>query len=150
MNDMMTRNTAVALVRAELERAVEKWGTFKSLNEGLSVLYEEFDELWDEIRANKGREFAAMAEVVQVGAMALKCLGPKFDERVNHKELLEIHSPHHAHGMMRVAMHDLFSNGPGSIGVVLLHVANLAISYLTAFFTEELGMEMLEGRRHRV
>jgi len=38
------------------------------------VILEELDELWDEIKSNRGRMPAAMAEARQVAAMALRYL----------------------------------------------------------------------------
>lgn len=60
-------------VEAELRRARETYpGRQHSAHEGFSVLYEEVDELWDEVRAKQtDRNHAAMLkELIQVAAMA--------------------------------------------------------------------------------
>ena len=59
-------------VRDEVIRAVEKHGKFASGHEGYAVLKEEVDELWDEIKANRGYQLSAMEEALQVAAMAIK------------------------------------------------------------------------------
>lgn len=61
------------LVQAELEQAREKFPTgMRSAHEGYAILYEEVDELWDEVRAKQGDRSPAkmLAELVQIGAMA--------------------------------------------------------------------------------
>lgn len=69
---------ALALVVAEHERAVLKFGAFASPHEGKAVIEEEFDELWLEIKHNKrlpDEYRAAMRkEAVQLSAMALRFL----------------------------------------------------------------------------
>lgn len=59
-------------VIAELERATEKFGSFKSSHEGYCVLLEEVDELWDEVKANRGRTADARSEAIQIAAMAIR------------------------------------------------------------------------------
>jgi len=61
------------LVKAELESARDKYpGVQNSAHEGFAVLYEEVDELWDEVRKKQvDRNNAAMLkELIQVAAMA--------------------------------------------------------------------------------
>lgn len=65
-------DAALAAVRAELIRATEKFGSFKSAHEGYAVLLEEVDELWDEVKANN--KSLAREECVQVAAMAVRFL----------------------------------------------------------------------------
>lgn len=61
------------MVKAELTQARIKYpGVQHSVHEGFSVLYEEVDELWDEVRRKQAdRNHAAMLkELVQIAAMA--------------------------------------------------------------------------------
>jgi hypothetical protein len=60
-------------VRAELLRAEAKHGlVFASPHEGHSVIEEEFDELWEDVKADRGREKCASDEAIQIAAMAVK------------------------------------------------------------------------------
>ena len=61
-----------SLVSAELRRARNGHTPINSLHEGFAVLYEEVDELWDEVRKkpddrNRGQ---VLAELIQIAAMA--------------------------------------------------------------------------------
>ena len=68
--DIPAIDAALALVRTELIRATSKHGPFNSSHEGYGVIAEEFDELLDEIRANKRRR--QIKEAIQVAAMATR------------------------------------------------------------------------------
>ena len=61
-------------VDIELAFATEKFGSFHSAHEGFSVLKEEVDELWDEVKAKQGqRDLNKMRkEAIQVAAMAMR------------------------------------------------------------------------------
>lgn len=59
---------ALAMVREELIRARTKHGPMKSGHEGHSILQEEVDELWDDIKANKPD---LLPEAMQVAAMGV-------------------------------------------------------------------------------
>lgn len=37
-----------------------------------AVIAEELDELWDEVKADRGREFSGLEEAIQVSAMGLR------------------------------------------------------------------------------
>jgi hypothetical protein len=65
-------DTVMALVRAELVRAVERFGPMTSPHEGWAVIREEVDELWDEVKTN--RPHLAADEAVQVAAMGARYL----------------------------------------------------------------------------
>jgi hypothetical protein len=54
----------------EAERARSKFPAFNSAHEGASVLREEFEEMWDEVKADNLD--AAIEEAIQCGAMALR------------------------------------------------------------------------------
>lgn len=64
----------LADVRDEYNQATKKHGMFNSAHEGWAVLFEEVDELWDEVRKKRSnRDPRAMrGECVQIAAMALK------------------------------------------------------------------------------
>lgn len=62
----------LAEVRAEVERAVRKHPPMHSPHEARGVIEEEFDELWDEIKADRGRTDAAFAEAIQLAAMGVR------------------------------------------------------------------------------
>jgi hypothetical protein len=64
-------NCAIAeLVGDEWDWAATKFPPFASAHEGYSIILEEVDELWEEVR--KGNKAKARAEAVQVAAMALR------------------------------------------------------------------------------
>ena len=59
-------------LRDELEFAFKKFPAFRSYHEGYAIIKEEVDELWDDIKANKGGEPAAAREALQIAAMAIR------------------------------------------------------------------------------
>lgn len=61
-------------VAAELKTATQNFPPFHSAHEGHSVMREEFDELWDEVKINqKKRDLVKMRhEAIQVAAMAIR------------------------------------------------------------------------------
>lgn len=62
---------ALAAVRREYLRAVEKFPSFNSGHEGYAVIKEELDELWDDVKANAPRQ-QAKKEAIQIAAMAIR------------------------------------------------------------------------------
>lgn len=60
----------MAMVRAELVRATDKFGPFASPHEGYAVLLEEVDELWTEVK--HGTRYRQLEEAVQVAAMGAR------------------------------------------------------------------------------
>ncbi len=58
----------------ELDKAIKNWPKFNSAHEAFSVLNEEVDELWDQVKINqKKRDVENMrAECIQIAAMALR------------------------------------------------------------------------------
>jgi hypothetical protein len=74
---------AISLIRAELARAEAKHGlVMASPHEGNSIIREEYEELWEHVRANTGRTTEAGEEACQIGAMAVKYM-INFDPRIN-------------------------------------------------------------------
>lgn len=70
---MVKIDKVLALVRAEVERAIQKHkGTFNSPHEGHSVIAEELDELWDEVKADRGRQKSGFDEAIQTAAMGIR------------------------------------------------------------------------------
>lgn len=59
-------------VFVEAQKAIQKHGPMHSPHEGLGVIMEEFDELKDEIYADRGKQASARAEAVQLAAMAVR------------------------------------------------------------------------------
>lgn len=55
----------------EYIRASKLFHNFHSPHEGYAVIFEELDELWDEIRNGEDKE-KMKQEAIQVGAMALR------------------------------------------------------------------------------
>lgn len=82
---MRTNNvlTALMAVRDEVTRAQTLWPRpFSCAHEGISVIREEFEELWDEVKLNqKKRDLDKMRkEAVQVAAMAIRFIVEVIDE----------------------------------------------------------------------
>ncbi len=61
-------------VQKEVQYATSNWPPFNSAHEGWAVLYEEVDELWDEVKLNESkRDLNNMrTEAIQVAATAIK------------------------------------------------------------------------------
>jgi hypothetical protein len=62
----------LAAVRLELIHACEKFDPMASAHEGYAVILEELDELWELVKRDRGRDSAALAEAVQIAAMAVR------------------------------------------------------------------------------
>ena len=67
-------NNILIDVKSELHRANKKFRLFHSAHEGLGVLFEEFQELTDEIKKRPDRTDYELIkqEAIQVAAMAVK------------------------------------------------------------------------------
>lgn len=65
---------ALELVRRELALAMQGNPVLNSPHEAYAVILEELDELWDEIKPNRGRSYRARDEAIQVAAMAVRYL----------------------------------------------------------------------------
>lgn len=59
-------------VFVEARKAIGKHPPQHSPHEGYAVLQEEVDELWDEIKADRGRQGSARVEAIQAAAMAIR------------------------------------------------------------------------------
>ena len=68
---MKTNYDQVSEFAIELTNARKKFPTFNSAHEGYSVLLEEVDELWDEVKQRNQSIEIMRKEAVQIGAMAL-------------------------------------------------------------------------------
>lgn len=62
------------LVVAELARARARYAPMASAHEGWAVIYEEVDELWDEVKLRNPSPLRLGREAVQVAAMAMRFL----------------------------------------------------------------------------
>lgn len=65
-------DTALFVVGHEVDAAASKYPALNSPHEGYAVIREELDELWEEIKANRGRSEHAHDEAKQVAAMAIR------------------------------------------------------------------------------
>ena len=65
---------ALVKVGYELKNAMDKFPPMHSAHEGFSILKEEVDELWDEVKTQQSKhDFRKMeAEAIQVAAMAVR------------------------------------------------------------------------------
>lgn len=63
---------AIRLVEDELAVALERFPSFNSPHEGWAVIKEEEEELWQHVKENTGRTPEALAEAIQVAAMAIR------------------------------------------------------------------------------
>lgn len=61
---------ATQTVINEMGRGAKKFGKYASMHEAASVIREEFDEFWDEVKVNNKER--AISEAVQVAATALR------------------------------------------------------------------------------
>lgn len=58
-------------ILSEYLQARQVYSPVTSAHEGWAVIWEELDELWDEVKANKGYTVTGYQEARQVAAMAL-------------------------------------------------------------------------------
>jgi len=72
--DKVNLYRALADVEEELKRAAELFPAMQSAREGWAVIWEELDELWEEVRDNKtpNQKDRLRKEAVQVAAMAIR------------------------------------------------------------------------------
>lgn len=69
----MKKPNGLQLIKAEHDKAKKKYkNNFNSNHEGFSVLKEEVDELWDEVKRKHPSKEQMREEAVQIGAMALR------------------------------------------------------------------------------
>lgn len=74
------KQKAIEMVMSEYDRATSIHGPFNSAHEGHSVIREEFEELWEEVRRRDKDGNAMLKEAVHTTAMGLRfivdiCLG---------------------------------------------------------------------------
>ena len=60
-------------IRAELERAQKNYPKMNSFHEGYAIILEELDEVWDEIKMKNHNVQEIYRELIQVGAMCVRC-----------------------------------------------------------------------------
>lgn len=81
----MERAKIVELIASELDRAYAKHGTEQwGRHEFYAIIKEEFDEVWDSIKADEPQE-RLREEIIQVAAMAFRYLetGDRYRERAS-------------------------------------------------------------------
>jgi NTP pyrophosphatase (non-canonical NTP hydrolase) len=59
-------------VASEVRRATTRHPPFNSAHEGYSVILEELDELWDEVKKRQKNVATMREEAIQVAAMAVR------------------------------------------------------------------------------
>ena len=73
MSDLENKvDQILAQVRAEVLRAVKKHRPIAGPHEGYAVILEELDELWDEVKPDRGKSDSARTEALQVAAMGVR------------------------------------------------------------------------------
>lgn len=70
----MTKAEALGLVLAEYDHAAGKHANFNGPHEGWAVIFEEVDELWDEVKQRNHDGTRMADEATQIAAMALRFL----------------------------------------------------------------------------
>lgn len=77
----------VEAVRDELLDATESFGRFASYHEGIAIIREEFDELWDEIKGGQN-PVQLFIEAKQLAAMAIRfIMDLRLEEHVNEADV---------------------------------------------------------------
>jgi len=66
-------------IKAEYEKAAKKFKPFNSPHEGHSVILEEMDELWDEVKKQLPSNENMKKEAIQIAAMALRFVNDLLD-----------------------------------------------------------------------
>lgn len=66
--------TVIGKLVRELARATENHGPIASKHEGYSLILEELDEAWDEIKLRETDRTALTNKLIQVAAMALRTI----------------------------------------------------------------------------
>lgn len=64
-----------------LSKALIKHAPMHSPHEGISVLREEMEELWEHVKADTGRSPEARKEAIQIAAMAMRYVLDLIDNR---------------------------------------------------------------------
>ncbi len=70
--EAITRATALRSVIAEVSKAEAKHKPMNSPHEAYAVIQEEVDELWDDVKADRGRTPEGLKEAVQIAAMGIR------------------------------------------------------------------------------
>lgn len=65
-------DVVLAMVRAEAMKAMAKHPAMHSPHEGMSVIKEEVDELWDHVKVDTGQTNAAAKEAIQIATMGVR------------------------------------------------------------------------------
>ena len=64
----------LAEIGAELDRATKLHGPMKSAHEAYSVILEEVDEFWDEVKKRVPDKVEMRKELIQIAAMAARAV----------------------------------------------------------------------------
>lgn len=75
---MTTKEEVVKEALAELDRAIQKFPSFRSFHEGYGIIKEELDELWEEIKSHDKKEDwnkeSIYKEALHLSAMSIRFL----------------------------------------------------------------------------
>lgn len=81
---MRVMNSSLAIITKrvleELKRGKNKYGPYSSFHEAHSVIEEEFDELWEEIKKKQPNPSRIISEAIQVAATALRLAAETFEK----------------------------------------------------------------------
>ena len=69
-------------VEKEVTKAESKFPPFHSAHEGISIIREEFEELWDHVKVDTGYSHEAYTEATQLAAMAVRYMRMVMNRRV--------------------------------------------------------------------
>ncbi len=61
----------IEVIEAEYERTTSEFGNFYSAHEGIAIIREEYDELWDEIKGGQNKR-RMREEAIHVATMAIR------------------------------------------------------------------------------
>lgn len=70
----MKISEALTEINIEFNKASEEYPEFHSFHEGYSIILEELDEAWDEIKKKKQDPERIKHEIIQTGAMCIRFL----------------------------------------------------------------------------
>lgn len=70
----MKKETVLSTAARELDRSIRLHGAYNSAHEGWAVIFEELDELWEEVRKKRSKrcKAAMRRETAQVAATAMR------------------------------------------------------------------------------
>lgn len=85
-----TQATAIKLIINEMERGLKKFGPYNSRHEAYAVIFEEVEELWNEIKIGQKTTLHGLDidEAIQVSATTLRYIIEFKEEKVDYDRTL--------------------------------------------------------------